>query len=43
MAFQAKFYQDEGVSKEKLQTFFNTAKMEIKNKNLCNIISNLIE
>ena len=25
MAFQAKFYQDKGISKEKLQTFFNTA------------------
>jgi len=43
MAFQAKFYQDKGISKEKLQTFFNTAKMGIKNKNLSNIISNFIE
>tara|TARA_Y100000815_G_C13158526_1_gene430746 strand:- start:262 stop:789 length:528 start_codon:yes stop_codon:yes gene_type:complete len=43
MAFQAKFYHDKGISKEKLQTFFNTAKMGIKNKNLSNIISNFIE
>ena len=43
MAFQAKFYQDKGISKEKLQTFFNTAKKEIKNKNLRNILSNFIE
>ena len=43
MAFQAKFYHDKGISKEKLQTFFNTAKVEIKNKNLSNIISNFIE
>tara|TARA_B000000460_G_scaffold228356_1_gene184581 strand:+ start:339 stop:593 length:255 start_codon:yes stop_codon:yes gene_type:complete len=43
MAFQAKFYQNKGISKEKLQTFFNTAKMEIKNKNLRNILSNFIE
>nr|AIF13811.1 metal dependent phosphohydrolase [uncultured marine thaumarchaeote KM3_64_C01] len=43
MAFQAKFYQDKGISKEKLQTFFNTAKKEIKNKNLCDILSNFIE
>ena len=43
MAFQAKFYYDKGISKEKLQTFFNTAKMGIKNKNISNIISNFIE
>jgi len=43
MAFQTKFYQDKGISKEKLQTFFNTAKKEIKNKNLRNILSNFIE
>jgi len=42
MAFQAKFYQDKGISKEKLQTFFNTAKKEIKNKNLRNILSNFL-
>ena len=43
MAFQAKFYQDKGITKEKLQTFFNTAKKEIKNKNLRIILSNFID
>ena len=43
MAFQAKFYQNNGISKEKLQTFFNTAKKKIKNENLRNILSNFIE
>ena len=43
MAFQAKFYQETGISKEKLQTFFNTAMKEIKNKNLRNILSDFIE
>ena len=43
MAFQAKFYQESGISKEKLVTFYDTAKIEIKNKNLRNILSNIIE
>ena len=43
MAFQAKFYQNKGISKEKLQTFFNTAKKEIKSKKLRNILSNFME
>ena len=43
MAFQAKFYQNKGISKEKLQTFFNTAKNEIKSKKLRNILSNFME
>jgi len=43
MAFQAKFYQKKGISKEKLKTFFDTAKIEIKDKNLRNILSNIIE
>ena len=43
MALQAKFYQDKGISKEKLQTFFNTAKKKIKNKNLRKILSNFME
>ena len=43
MVFQAKFYQEKGIQKEKLATFYNTAKMEIKNKNLRNILSNIIE
>jgi len=43
MAFQAKFYQKKGISKEKLKTFFDTAKMEINDKNLRDILSNIIE
>ena len=43
MAFQAKLYQENGVTKEKLLTFFNTANTEIKNKNLRNILSDIIE
>ena len=43
MAFQAKFYQESGISKEKLVTFYDTAKIGIKNKNLRNILSNIIE
>ena len=43
MAFQAKFYQEKGIPKEKLLTFFNTANTEIKSKNLHNILSNIIE
>jgi len=43
MAFQAKIYQNNGISKEKLETFFNTAKKEIKSKNLRNILSNFME
>ena len=43
MAFQAKFYRDKGMSKEKLKIFFDTAKTEVKNKNLRIILSNIIE
>jgi len=43
MAFQAKFYQKNGISKEKLKTFFDTAKIEIKDENLRDILSNIIE
>ena len=43
MAFQAKFYQENGIAREKLLTFFNTANTEIKNKNLRNILTNIIE
>jgi putative hydrolase of HD superfamily len=43
MAFQAKFYQEKGIPKEKLVAFYDTAKMEIKNKNLRCILSNIIE
>ncbi len=43
MAFQAKFYQKKGISKEKLKTFLDTAKIEIKDKNLRDFLSNIIE
>ena len=43
MALQAKFYQNKGISKEKLETFFNTAMKEIKNKNLRKILLNIME
>jgi len=43
MAFQAKFYQKNGISKEKLKTFFDTAKIEINDKNLRDILSSVIE
>ena len=43
MAFQAKFYLDKGISKEKLRSFFKTANNEIKNKQLRNILSSILE
>ena len=43
MAFQAKFYQKKGITKEKMKTFFETAKIEINDKNLREILSNIIE
>ena len=43
MAFQAKFYLDEGISKEKLRSFFKTANNEIRNKQLRDILSSIIE
>ena len=43
MAFQAKFYQEKGIPKEKLATFYETVKIGIKNKNLRDILSNIIE
>ena len=43
MAFQAKFYQENGIARKKLLTFFHTANAEIKDKNLRNILSNIIE
>ena len=43
MAFQAKFYLDEGISKEKLRSFFKTANNEIRNKHLRDILSSIIE
>ncbi len=41
MVFQAKYYFDKGVSKEKIQPFLDTANTEIKNKHLREIMSNL--
>ena len=43
MAFQAKFYLDKGVSKEKLRSFFKTANNEIRNKQLRDILSSIPE
>ena len=43
MAFQAKFYLDKGVSKEKLRSFFKTANNEIRNKQLRDILSSILE
>ena len=43
MAFQAKFYLDEGISKEKLRSFFRTANNEIRNKQLRDILSSILE
>ena len=41
MVFQAKYYVDKGVPKEKIQPFLDTANTEIKNKHLREIMSNL--
>ena len=43
MAFQAKFYLDKGISKEKLRSFFKTANNEIKNEQLRDILTNILE
>ena len=43
MVFQAKFYLDKGISKEKLRSFFKTSNNEIKNKQLRNILSLILE
>jgi len=43
MAFQAKFYLDEGISKEKLRSFFKTANNGIRNKQLRDILSSVLE
>jgi putative hydrolase of HD superfamily len=43
MVFQAKFYFDKGISKEKLRSFFKTANIEIKNKQLRDILSRILE
>ena len=41
MVFQAKHYIDKGFSKEKIQTFIDSANNEIKNKDLKKIITKL--
>lgn len=41
MVFQAKHYVDKGYSKEKIQSFLDTANTEIKNKHLKEIMSKL--
>ena len=41
MAFQANVYAKEGIQKQTLQPFFDTAKNEIKNKRLMRILSKL--
>jgi len=41
MAFQANVYSKEGIQKQKLQPFFDTASNEIKNKRLMEILSKL--
>ncbi len=43
MAFQAKTYLNKGFPKEKLQSFIDSANMEIKNKQLKKIMSNLFQ
>ena len=43
MAFQAKFYLDEGISKEKLRSFFKTANNGVRNKQLRDILSSILE
>ena len=43
MALQAKTYQNEGYSKEKLQTFFNTAEKEIDHPKLKELFRNIVE
>lgn len=43
MALQAKTYQNEGHSKEKLESFFDTAKKEISNPKLKELFRNIIE
>jgi len=43
MALQAKTYQDEGHSKERLESFFDSAKKEITNPKLKELFRNIIE
>ncbi len=41
MVFQAKYYMDEGFSKEKIQQFIDTANKEINNKELKELVTKL--
>lgn len=43
MAFQAKYYLNNGISKYKLRSFFKTANDEIKNKQLRDLLSSVLE
>ena len=43
MALQAKIYSDEGYSKEKLDSFFNSAKNEIKDSKLLELFNKILE
>jgi putative hydrolases of HD superfamily len=43
MVFQAKKYLDDGIAKEKLQPFIDTANNEIKNVKLRELISDLLQ
>jgi len=43
MALQAKIYSDEGYSKEKLDSFFNSARNEIKDPKLLELFRNMLE
>lgn len=43
MAFQANIYAKEGIQKQKLQPFSDTARNEIKNKYLSEILSKLLQ
>ena len=43
MAFQAKFYLEQGFSREKLRSFFMDANTKIKNRQLRDILSSVIE
>ncbi|MCE9617914.1 MAG: HD domain-containing protein [Nitrosarchaeum sp.] len=43
MALQAKIYSNEGYSKEKLNSFFNSARNEIKDPKLLELFRNILE
>jgi putative hydrolase of HD superfamily len=43
MALQAKIYSNEGHSKEKLDSFFNSAKNEINDPKLLELFSKILE